>query len=228
MGSVYLAEHADGTYHKQVAVKLIAHGSDSAAITERFQREREILACLDHPNIARLIDGGSTEEGLPYFVMEYVDGRPIHRWCDEHRLDVSQRLELFRSVCTAVQYAHQHLVVHCDLKPSNILVAQDGTIKLLDFGIGRILKPKQADGLEATLTLLAAMTPDYASPEQVRGEPLSTQTDVYSLGVVLYELLTRHRPHRVLSAAIHEIVRVISDEEPARPSDVVASSDERS
>jgi serine/threonine protein kinase len=228
MGSVYLAERSDGTYHKQVAIKLIGRGSNNAEITERFQREREILASLDHPNIARLIDGGSTEEGLPYFVMEFVEGRPIHRWCNEHKLNVSQRLELFRSVCGAVQYAHQHLVVHCDLKPSNILVAEDGTVKLLDFGIAKLLKPKPTDSLEATLTLLWAMTPDYASPEQVKGEAISTLTDVYSLGVVLYELLTSRLPHHVLRAAMHEIVRVISEEEPARPSDVVVTPDERS
>jgi serine/threonine-protein kinase len=148
MGSVYLAERADGTYRKQVAIKIVRAEKNNHEILERFRREREILASLDHPNIARLIDGGSTEEGLPYFVMEFVDGQPIHRWCDERKLNVGQRLELFRSVCAAVQYAHQHLVVHRDLKPGNILVTADGTVKLLDFGIAKILDAAPSGSLQ--------------------------------------------------------------------------------
>src|SRR5262249_19103308 len=152
---------SDGAYTKQVAVKLVRTGQDNTAIMVRFQREREILASLDHPNIAKLIDGGSTEEGVPYFVMEFVDGRPIHHWCAERNLDFSERIALFRNVCSAVAYAHQHLVVHRDLKPGNILVTGDGTVKLLDFGIAKLLKERIED-LEATGTLLKALTPEYA------------------------------------------------------------------
>jgi serine/threonine protein kinase len=225
MGSVYLAERADGVYHKQVAIKLVRQGRDSAEILERFRREREILASLDHPNIARLIDGGSTEEGLPYFVMEFVEGQPILRWADERRLNVSQRLELFRSVCGVVQYAHQRLVVHRDLKPGNILVTADGTVKLLDFGIAKVVAQSPAGDLSETATMIRLMTPQYASPEQIKDETITTLTDVYSLGVVLYELLTGHRPYQLLKASMHEMERVILEEEPTRPSDVVATTE---
>jgi serine/threonine protein kinase len=221
MGCVYLAERADGAYTKQVAVKLVRAGRDNAQIVARFQREREILASLDHPNIARLIDGGSTDDGVPYFVMEFVDGRPIHHWCDERNLNISERIALFRNVCAAVAYAHQHLVVHRDLKPGNILVTGDGTVKLLDFGIAKLLKLERVGDIEATATLLKALTPEYASPEQLRGEAISTLTDVYSLGVVLYELLTGQRPFQLQKAALSEVVRIIAEEEPTRPSEVV-------
>jgi len=224
MGSVYLAERVDGTYRKQVAIKLVRPAGSGSEILERFRRERQILASLDHPNIARLIDGGSTGEGLPYFVMEYVEGQPIHRWANEHKLNVTQRLELFRGVCDAVRYAHQHLVVHRDLKPANILVTADGTVKLLDFGIAKVLEPEQAGGLPETATLTKLMTPEYASPEQIKGEAITTLTDVYSLGVVLYELLTGHQPYDLLRAALHEVARVILEQEPARPSDIVTTT----
>jgi serine/threonine protein kinase len=225
MGTVYLAERADGTYRKQVAIKVVRAEKDNREILERFRQERGILASLDHPNIARLLDGGSTDEGLPYFVMEFVDGQPILRWCDERRLNVGQRLELFRSVCAAVQYAHQRLVVHRDLKPGNILVTEDGTVKLLDFGIAKLLDMAPSGDLPATITMMLLMTPEYASPEQVKGEVITTLTDVYSLGLVLYELLTGHRPYHLLSVAMHEIARVISEEEPTRPSDVVTTTE---
>ena len=226
MGTVYLAERADGTYRKQVAIKIVHDEKKNSEILERFRQEREILASLDHPNIAKLLDGGSTEEGLPYFVMELVDGQPIHRWCDERKLNVGQRLELFRNVCAAVQYAHQHLVVHRDLKPGNILVTADGTVKLLDFGIAKLVDTAPTGELPATITMMRLMTPEYASPEQVKGEAITTLTDVYSLGVVLYELLTGHRPYHLLSAAMHEIARMISEEEPTRPSDMVSITEE--
>ena len=225
MGTVYLAERTDGTFHKKVAIKIVRAEKNNSEILERFRREREILASLDHPNIARLLDGGSTEEGLPYFVMEFVDGQPIHRWCDERKLNVGQRLELFRNVCAAVQYAHQHLVVHRDLKPGNILVTADGTVKLLDFGIAKLLDTAPTGELPATITMMRLMTPEYASPEQVKGKAITTLTDVYSLGMVLYELLTGHRPYRLLSAAMHEVARMISEEEPTRPSDVVSTTE---
>ena len=226
MGTVYLAERADGVYRKQVAIKIVHAEKNNSEILDRFRRERQILASLDHPNIARLLDGGSTEEGLSYFVMELVDGQPIHRWCDERKLNVGQRLELFRSVCAAVHYAHQRLVVHRDLKPGNILVTADGTVKLLDFGIAKLLDAADTGDLPATITMIRLMTPEYASPEQVKGEAITTLTDVYSLGVVLYELLTGHRPYHLLSAAMHEIARVISEDEPTRPSDIVSTTEE--
>jgi serine/threonine protein kinase len=225
MGSVYLAERSDGAFRKQVAIKLVQPGVNSADILARFRQEREILASLDHPGIARLLDAATTEEGLPYFVMEFVDGRPIDRWCDDHKLNVTQRLQLFRKVCDAVQYAHQRLIVHRDLKPGNILVTVDGQVKLLDFGIAKLLR-KEQKGEETTRTLMLMMTPEYASPEQVNGDNITTLTDVYSLGVVLYELLTGHRPHHLLKAAMREVVRVLSEEEPTRPSMVVATTQE--
>ena len=227
MGSVYLAERSDGAFHKQVAIKLIQPGMNSADILARFRQEREILASLDHPGIARLLDAGATEEGLPYFVMEFVDGRPIHRYCDELKLNVTGRLELFRSVCGAVQYAHQRLVVHRDLKPGNILVTSDGKVKLLDFGIAKLLRQEQVDDRETASMPIRVMTPAYASPEQVIGDGVTTLTDVYSLGVVLYELLTGHLPHHLVSAAVREMERVISEVEPTRPSIVVATTEER-
>ena len=225
MGVVYLAERSDETFHRRAAIKLVLPPVNSTAVVARFQQEREILASLDHPNIAKLLDAGVTEEGWPYFVMEFVDGQPIHRWCDERRLNISQRLELFRSVIDAVRYAHQHLVVHRDLKPSNIFVTNDGIVKLLDFGIAKVLTARRAGEAPETLTLAGMMTPEYASPEQVNGTAITTLSDVYSLGVVLYELLTGHRPYRLLSAAMHELARVIAEVEPARPSDVVAISE---
>lgn len=225
MGSVYLAERSDEMFHRQAAVKLILPPAGSADIIVRFQLEREILASLDHPNIAKLLDAGVTEEGWPYFVMEFVDGRPIHHWCDERKLNISERVRLFGSVIDAVRYAHRHLVVHRDLKPGNIFVTNDGVVKLLDFGIAKVLSGTAAGEAPETQTLVGMMTPEYASPEQVNGAPITTQSDVYSLGVVLYELLTGHRPYRLLSAAAHEVARVIAEVEPARPSDVVTTTE---
>ena len=198
----------------------------------RFRQEREILASLDHPNIARLVDGGSTPEGAPYFVMEYVPGQPIDRYCDERKLNITQRLDLFQSVCSAVQYAHQKLVVHRDLKPTNILVTSEGEVKLLDFGIAKLLRqpgqtdPDQATTMYTTREGIHLMTPEYASPEQVKGEPITTASDTYSLGVILYELVTGHRPYRMKSRLIHEMARVICEEDPTRPSAVVTQSEE--
>src|SRR5512136_817544 len=189
MGTVYLAARADDQYQKRVAVKVI-RGLDSAEVVRHFRRERQILAGLDHPNIARLFDGGTTDDDLPYFVMEYVEGEPIDRFCDQHKLSIQERLKLFQGVCAAVQYAHGNLVVHRDLKPGNILVTAEGVPKLLDFGIAKLIRT-EFDTLAAAETRpeLRPMTLDYASPEQVRGEPITTATDVYSLGVLLYRLL---------------------------------------
>ena len=224
MGSVFLAERSDQTFHRKVAIKLILPPAGSADVIARFHQERQILASLDHPNIAKLLDAGVTDEGWPYFVMEFVEGRPIHHWCDERKLNTSQRVELFQGVIDAVRYAHQHLVVHRDLKPGNNFVTNDGVVKLLDFGIAKVLSTPTAGEAAETLTLASMMTPEYASPEQVNGAAITTQSDVYSLGVVLYELLTGHRPYRLMSAAMHEVARVIVEVEPARPSDVVITS----
>ena len=226
MGTVYLAERADEQYEKLVAIKVVRRGMDSEEILRRFYNERQILASLDHPNIARLLDGGTTEDGLPFLVMEYVEGVPVMDYCDERRLTINERLRLFRTVCAAVQHAHQNLVVHRDLKPSNILVTPDGTPKLLDFGIAKVLSPELSTlATEQTRTDLRVLTPDYASPEQARGERLTTTSDVYSLGVVLYELLTGHRPYRSLNAPPHELARLICEQDPAKPSTTIAGAE---
>src|SRR5690606_25896158 len=223
MGAVYLAVREE-PFLRYVALKVVRAGLHAPEVVRRFEQERQILASLDHPNIARLLDGGVTDDGLPYFAMEYGAGRPLPTYCDEHRLSCDERLRLFRAVCEAVHYAHQNLVLHRDLKPSNILVATDGadgkpTVKLLDFGIAKVLNPHLSpSAMPVTRTALRVMTPEYASPEQVRGEPLSTASDVYSLGVVLYELLTGHRPYRITTGSTEEIVRVVCEQEPERPS----------
>ena len=222
MGAVYLAERADGQFEQRVALKLIKRGMDSDTILARFHAERRILARLQHPNIASLLDGGVTEDGLPYFTMEYVDGSPITQYCDESRLSVEARLDLFRSVCAAVQYAHGNLVVHRDLKPSNILVTHDGHVKLLDFGIARVLGEGE-DGL--TRSGQRMMTPAYASPEQVRGEPVTTASDVYSLGVVLFELLCGRHPHRDTTSTPAELEQAIATTPAERPSRFVTRID---
>ena len=219
MGTVYLAERSDGAFEQKVALKLIKRGMDSTAILKRFINERQILASLEHPNIAHLIDGGAIDGGLPYFVMEYVDGETIAEFALRKNLNLREKLQLFLKVCAAVSFAHQNLVVHRDLKPSNILVTRDGTPKLLDFGIAKLLKEETADN---TATRNFIFTPEYASPEQVRSESLTTATDVYSLGVILYELLTGHRPYKTESRNINEIVRAICETEPERPSSVVS------
>jgi serine/threonine-protein kinase len=224
LGAVYLAARADDEYRKEVAIKLVRRGLDTEDILRRFRNERQILAQLDHPNIARLIDGGTTDEGLPYFVMEYVNGEPIGAYCDAHVLTTTERLNLFRKVCATVTYAHQNLVIHRDLKPSNILVASDGEPKLLDFGIAKLLGPEE-EALAQTMAGQQIMTPEYASPEQVKGERITTVSDVYSLGVLLYELLTGQRPYRLKTRTAEEIARAITDQEPARPSTAIATSD---
>jgi serine/threonine-protein kinase len=221
MGVVYLAERADGQFEQRVALKLIKRGMDSDLILSRFHTERRILARLQHPNIASLLDGGLTEDGLPFFTMEYVDGQPITEYCDQRRLTVEERLHLFQSVCEAVQYAQGNLVVHRDLKPSNILVTNDGHVKLLDFGIARVLGE---DDLGLTRSGHRVMTPAYASPEQVIGAPVTTASDVYSLGVVLYELLCGRHPHRDTTSTPVELERAIAETQVERPSRSVSRS----
>jgi WD40 repeat protein/serine/threonine protein kinase len=222
MGMVYLAERADEAYSKQVAIKLVRPGPYYREVLQRFRQERQILSDLDHPNIARLLDGGTTEHGLPYVVMEHVAGVNVTQYCDGHRLSITDRLELFRTVCSAVQFAHQNLIIHRDLKPTNILVTDAGGVKLLDFGIAKLLKPDpSADGETMTRTGQHLMTPEYASPEQVRGAPMTTASDIYSLGVIFYELLTGHHPHNLKTGNRLELEAAICEEEPERPSVIV-------
>jgi len=228
MGTVFLARRADGLFEQKVAVKVINPHIASSDFVHRFQQERAILATLDHPNIARLYDGGTTEEGWPYFVMEYLDGQPIDVWCDANRLSVSDRLRLFLNVCDAVQYAHRHRIIHRDIKPSNIFVNSDGSVKLLDFGIAKVVEPVAGDSRSAaTRTDLLLMTPEYASPEQVRGEEMTPMSDVYSLGMVLYELLTGRRPYRLKTRIFHEVARIICEEPPRLPSTAATEPEER-
>lgn len=224
MGTVYEAVRDDQQFDQRVALKLIKRGMDSEFVRGRFLRERQILAALDHPHIARLFDGGETVDGLPYFVMEFVAGESIIEYCRQQELSLAAKLQLFRAVCAAVQHAHQKLVVHRDLKPSNILVTEDGTPKLLDFGIAKVLTPDLGDAHTRTETSVRLMTPEYASPEQVRGGTITTATDVYALGVVLYELLTGRRPYQFETYAPQEIERAICDTEAARPSEAVGQA----
>jgi eukaryotic-like serine/threonine-protein kinase len=220
MGSVYLAERADEEFEQRVALKVVRRGMDTDEIVRRFRSERQILAHLDHPNIAKLFDGGTTEDGRPYFVMEHVEGQPIDQYCDERKLSVRERLELFRRVCSAVHLAHQNLIVHRDLKPGNILVTADGVPKLLDFGIAKLLDPGQ-EAFALTRVGVRPMTPEYASPEQVRGETITTASDVYSLGVLLYVLLTGHPPYRPVRRDPQSLAKAICETDPPRPSSII-------
>ena len=216
MGIVYRAVRDDEEYRRQVAIKVIRQGFESAELRRRFRLERELLARLEHPGIARLYDGGTTDDDRPYLVMEHVDGHPLHRFADENGLGVEARLALFLELSGAVAHAHRHLLVHRDLKPENVLVTGDGALKLLDFGIA---KPVDGEAAAPTRTGIHPLSPAYASPEQLRGEPLTTASDVYALGVMLYELLTGTRPHDA-DAAIppHELARAICEDEPDRMS----------
>lgn len=225
MGSVFLARRADGQFEQDVAIKILRFDAVGAEPRRHFLAERQILAGLSHPNIARVFNGGVTAAGRPYLVMEYVEGTRIDRYCDERRMAVRERLLLFMAVCDAVHYAHRNLVVHRDLKPGNILVTADGRPKLLDFGVAKLLAAEEDD--EAiTRTEWLPITPDYASPEQVRGDPITTATDVYALGILLYELLSGHRPHRFARRSPAEILRVLDEVEMPPPSAAVAAVQE--
>lgn len=228
MGSVFKAVRADDEYEKLVAIKLIRSDVASEVVAQRFRAERQILANLDHPNIARLIDGGRSDDGTPYLVMEFVDGLPIDQYCKQHVLRIPERLKLFRDVCAAVHFAHQRLVVHRDLKPSNILVDGQAQVKLLDFGIAKLLDPTQIDESGKSIanpTVANAMTPAYASPEQVKGEAITTASDVYALGVLLYRLLAGKSPYKSDTTKPLELAKEIVDTEPDRPSSAVTRDD---
>ena len=228
MAVVYLGERDDQSCRKQVAIKMVKPGIDTEQILQRFRNERQTLAALDHSNIVKLLDGGSTEDGLPYLVMEYVEGLPIDQYCDLHTLSIDERLPLFRQVCSAVQYAHENLVIHRDLKPGNILIAKGGVPRLLDFGIAKLLNPGLTQVPLATRTGWRPMTPEYASPEQIRGRAITTAADVYSLGVLLFELLTGHRPYRAaVGQSFLEMERLVCETEPEKPSVVVSRMEEK-
>ncbi|HWM89184.1 MAG TPA: serine/threonine-protein kinase [Thermoanaerobaculia bacterium] len=223
MSVVYLAERADGQFRQEVAVKLLQSGIATGHIARRFDRERQILAQARHPGVARLLDGGTGPGGRPYLVMEYVDGRPIERYCDEERLSVPDRLRLFLQVAHAVEDAHRNLVVHRDIKPSNILVTADGHAKLLDFGIAKLLDPTATSGDALTGSAIRLMTPAWASPEQVRGNPVTTASDVYQLGLLLYLLLTGCFPYDLGDGNPAARMLAIAQREPVRPSSAVTS-----
>jgi serine/threonine protein kinase len=217
MGVVYQARRADGSFQKQVAIKILRHDRVDALFLRRFHQERQILAQLNHPHIASILDGGETPDGDPYFVMEYVGGVPITAYCESRGLTVDQKLELFLQICAAVQHAHRNLTVHRDLKPSNILVTDAGAVKLLDFGIAKLLQPELGEAPEPTA---AVLTPEYASPEQIRSEPITTASDVFSLGILLYEMLSGEHPFRRKGALPHEVMRAICEDDPTPMSQV--------
>jgi serine/threonine-protein kinase len=225
MGAVWVAVRRGGGFKQQVAVKLMHRDLVSEDLVRRFRTERQILAAIDHPNIARMLDGGTADDGSPYFAMELIDGQRIDDYCDAKSLPIGERLVLFQSVCAAVHFAHQNLVVHRDIKPGNILVTNAGIPKLLDFGIAKLLSPMVVAGtMEVTRSHQRIMTPEYASPEQISGRPITTATDIYSLGVLLYKLLTGNWPYRIEPGRAHDISRVICEEEPIPPSTAVSRS----
>src|SRR5687768_16639178 len=226
MGVVYLAERDDGQYRRRVAVKVLRASQDAGELHQRFLAERQILASLNHPHIAQLLDGGVSDGQLPYLVIEYVDGLPITDYCDRQRLDVPARLRLFQEVCGAVHHAHQNLVLHRDLKPGNVLVTSTGEVKLLDFGIAKLLNPTLAAVEQpVTRTAFRLMTPAYASPEQVRGDTLTTASDVYALGLLLYELIAGRPAHRITTNSPREVYEVVCERDAERPSDAVVNEE---
>jgi serine/threonine protein kinase/tetratricopeptide (TPR) repeat protein len=226
MGAVFLANRADGEFSQKVAIKLIKRGMDSEFIVRRFRHERQILASFEHPYIARLLDGGTTTDGIPYFVMEYIEGQTLYLYCDKQKLDIRARLKTFQKICSALSYAHERQIIHRDIKPSNILINKYGNPKLLDFGIAKVLDPDLIhESLNPTASIMRMMTPDYASPEQVRGDDITAASDIYSLGILLYELLTGRRPYNFTGRALHEVSRVICEVSPKLPSEIVSTGE---
>jgi TolB-like protein len=225
MGTVFLAERADGQFEKEVAIKILSRGADTAEILRRFRAERQILAKLDHPNIARLLDAGTTDDGLPYFIMDYIVGAPVTRFAVAQKLSTRQRLELFLKICAAVEFAHRNLVVHRDIKPSNILANAEGEPKLLDFGIAKLLA-KDAEAAQLTSEAQQHLTPIYASPEQAKGDPITFATDIYSLGALLYEMLSGQKPHRFSAdrPTREELALVVAGQVPPPPSAVASDA----
>src|SRR4026209_18800 len=225
MGTVFLAERADGQFEKQVAIKILNRGADTTEILRRFRIERQILARLDHPNIARLLDAGTTDDGLPYFIMDCIVGAPVTRFAVGQRLSTRQRLELFLKICAAVEFAHRNLVVHRDIKPSNILANAEEEPKLLDFGIAKLLA-KDQDAAQLTTEAQQHLTPICASPEQAKGDPITVATDIYSLGALLYEMLSDQKPHRFSTArpTREELALVVAEQVPAPPSSVASDA----
>ncbi len=223
MGDVLLAKQQTAEFSRSVAIKIVKRGMDTEQVLRRFALERQILATLQHPNIAQLFDAGATEDGRPYFVMEYVDGERIDDWIENKKLSTTDRLKLFHAVCQAVQYAHQNLVLHRDIKPGNVLLSKEGVPKLVDFGIGKLLSDDDSDG-KITRTRHAVMTPDYAAPEQLCGEAVTTATDIYALGALLYEILTGERPWGDKPISDAEQARRITEQLPTRPSVTAARS----
>ncbi len=214
MGAVYLAERTDGKFSQRVAVKMLKREFNVEKIRRTFKREKEILSKLNHPNIARLLDAGTTDDGVPYLVMEFIEGLPIDGFCENKNLSLNSRLKLFNKVCEAVLFAHRNLIIHRDLKPSNILITEKGEPKLLDFGISKLLDAEE----NTSVTAIGAMTPEYASPEQIRGETVTTATDIYSLGVVLYKILTNAHPFDLKGKTNGELLKIITENEPVMPS----------
>jgi serine/threonine-protein kinase len=227
MAVVYLGERDDQNYRKQVAIKMVKPGIDTEQVLHRFRNERQTLATLDHSNIVKLLDGGSSEDGSPYLVMEHVEGPPIDQYCDENKLSIDERLRLFREVCSAVQYAHEKRVIHRDLKPSNILIANGGVPRLLDFGIAKLLNPDCFQSPLVTRTDWRPMTPEYASPEQIRGKAVTAATDVYSLGVLFFEMLSGHRPFRSVGQSLLEMERIVCETDPEKPSVVIHRTEQK-
>ena len=218
MAVVYLGERDDRLFRKRVAIKMLKPGAHGEQVVRRFYHERQTLAAMDHPNIVKLLDGGSTDDGLPYLVMDFVEGLPIDRYCDLHQLTIAQRLQLFRSVCSAVHYAHQMQVIHRDLKPSNVLITPEGVPRLLDFGIAKLLNPEWLETRLITQSDWRPMTPEYASPEQMQGKAVTASSDIYSLGVLLYQLLSGRRPHQVAGRSLFEFERLVCEVDPEKPS----------
>ncbi|MCW5961811.1 MAG: protein kinase [Pyrinomonadaceae bacterium] len=224
MGAVYLAERADGEFTQFVAIKLIKRGMDSDFIIKRFRHERQILANLEHQNIARLFDGGTTADGLPFLVMEFIEGESLYHFCDSKKMSVRERLAIFLQICSAVSYAHDNQIIHRDIKPNNILVTKSEVPKLLDFGIAKILDPDLIhESVSPTASMMRLLTPDYASPEQIRGEEVTSASDIYSLGMLLYELLTGHRPFNFAKLSLHEVSRIVCEETPTAPSKIISN-----